>query len=125
MWRRLDDLIERAALGRFVFPALALAERLAPGTMDARSLASAEAAAPPRLRRRVRCLTPVSAQRLFSSPVRDRFFWVTSPREVPRLLLHAIWPQPGGRPLAPRRALAYQWARVRGLVARMVGRRPI
>jgi hypothetical protein len=45
LWRALDELVERTGTGRFVFPALDLAERLVPGTIDPLLLEHVTAAA--------------------------------------------------------------------------------
>src|SRR5439155_499153 len=59
-WEAFSDLVRRTRIGRFVFPALALAERLTPGSVDPLVLEELVAAAPPRLRRLVRHVTPAS-----------------------------------------------------------------
>jgi len=115
--------VRRTATGRFVFPALYLAEQLAPGTMDAPTLKDVEAVAPRWLRKRVRATTPASAQRLHPYPFRERFLWATTLTE---LLLELAWPheQNGGhvpnRRVSPRQILGVYWQRIRKRVLRYV-----
>ena len=110
-WRALDRLVARTGTGRFVFPALDLAERLVPGTIDPLLLEHVTAAAPGRLRRLVRNTTPASAQRLHPYPgLRERFVWVASLSEVLAALRWLV--RPHGRET--------QWRRMRRAVRRIV-----
>jgi hypothetical protein len=107
------------------FPALHLAERLAPGTVDPRVLEQVAAAAPPRLRRIVHASTPASAQRLHPYPRGERYVWVASLRELAGALAEVAWPREGHRLVSPRTALAVQWRRIGGILRRLVSfRRP-
>jgi hypothetical protein len=105
------------------FPALHLAERLAPGTVDPAVLEQLAAAAPPRLRRFVDNSTPASAQRLHPYPRGERYVWVASLRELVGALAEVAWPSDGERLVSPRTALAVQWRRVGGVLRRLVLRR--
>ena len=116
-WPAFADLVRRTATGRFVFPALYLAEQLAPGTIDPLALEEVAAAAPRRLRKLVRATTPASAQRLHPYPFSERFVWATSLKEV---LLELAWPHVGDRRASPRRFLAHQWERIRKRLRRFV-----
>ena len=116
-WPAFADVVRRTATGRFVFPALYLAEQLAPGTMDPLALEEVAAAAPRRLRKLVRATTPASAQRLHPYPFSERFVWATSLKEV---LLELAWPHVGDRRASPRRFLAHQWERIRKRLRRFV-----
>ncbi len=121
-WRAFADFVRRTATGRFVFPALYLAERLAPGTMDALTLEEVEAAAPLWLRTRVRAATPASAQRLHPYPFGERFLWATTLREV---LVELAWPRNRDPRASPRGVLGLQWHRIRKRFLRFVrGRVP-
>jgi len=120
-WEAFGELVARTGSARFVFPALDLAERLVPGTIDGRVLARITAAAPRRLQRLVRRLEPATAQRLHPFPaLRERFVWLASPREVLAALLWLAWPRDEEKPLAPRKALAAQWQRLRRALGRIV-----
>jgi len=123
-WRAFADLVRRTATGRFVFPALYLAEQLAPGTMDAVTLEQVDAVAPRWLRKRVRATTPASAQRLHPYPFRERFLWATTLTE---LLVELAWPhqQDGGRGgegrrVSPRQIPGVYWQRIRKRFLRFV-----
>ena len=116
-WPAFEDLVRRTGTGRFVFPALYFAERLAPGTMDVRVLEEVAAAAPRWLRRKVRATTPASAQRLYPYPFGERFLWATSLKEV---LVELAWPHVGDRRASPRGFLALQWERIRKRFRRFV-----
>ena len=121
-WRTFADFVRRTRTGRFVFPALYLAERLAPGTMDALALEEVEGAAPWWLRTRVRATTPASAQRLHPYPFAERFLWATSLKEV---LVELAWPHDGDRRASPLGFLTLQWRRIHKRVLRFVrGRSP-
>lgn len=122
-WPAFADLVRRTATGRFVFPALYLAEQLAPSTMDALALEEVEDAAPWWLRKRVRATTPASAQRLHPYPFRQRFLWATT---ITELLFELAWPheQDGGRVgnrrVSARQILGVYWQRFRKRVLRFV-----
>jgi hypothetical protein len=110
-WRALDRFVARTGTGRFVFPALDLAERLVPGTIDPLLLEHVTAAAPGRLRRLVSNTTPASAQRLHPFPgLRERFVWVASWSEVLAALRWLV--RPHGRET--------QWRRIRRAMRRIV-----
>ncbi len=67
-WRAFDELVARTGTGQFVFPALDLAARLAPGTIDADLLERLTAAAPAPLRRLVRGTTLATALEMHPLP---------------------------------------------------------
>ncbi len=123
LWPAFNDLIRRASAGRMAFPALHLAERLVPGTVDPLALGALTAAAPPRLRRLVHATTPASAQRLYPYPRGERYVWVGSLRELVGALLEVAWPREGDRLVSVPRALAVQWRRMGGILRRLVSRR--
>ena len=122
-WRAFRDVVRRSATGRFVFPALYLTERLAPGAIDALVLDEIVATASPRLLRLVHAMTPASAQRLHPYPFGERFIWATSLKEVLGSLAELAWPRQGDRPASPRQALGIQWRRIRKGFLRIVGTR--
>jgi len=104
-----------------VYPALDLAERLVPGTIDGSVLAPIARATPRRLRRLVRGMTPATAPRLHPYPaLRERFVWLASPREVLAALLWLVWPRDGEKLMAPHKAVTAQWRRVRRALRRIV-----
>ena len=67
-WRAFDALVARTETSSLVFPALDLAERLAPGTVDPEVGERLAAATPVRLRGRVRATTPATALRMHPLP---------------------------------------------------------
>ncbi len=119
-WGAFRDLVRRTGIGRFVFPALALAEQLTPGTVDPRVLEEIVAAAPLRLRRLVRHVTPGSAQRLHPYPSGEAFIWLASLKDVLVFLAYLAWPRRDGAPPSPRQVLSIQWRRVRKRVFRIL-----
>lgn len=96
-WAALLELLRETRSARFVHPALDLAERLVPGTVDPRVLDVVRAAASPRLRRAVAAVTPGSSQRLYVRPAAGRLVWAETLREAAVIVLGAIWPKAGGR----------------------------
>jgi len=104
-WAALLDLLRDAGAGRFVYPALHLAEALAPGTVEPRLLEAVRAAAPRRLRRAVGALTPGSSQHIHPRPGSGRLIWAATPRQAVMVILGAIWPRSGAH-LVPLRVLA-------------------
>ncbi len=125
-WAALDRLLTSTRTGRFAFPALALAERLVPGTIDSQVLAHAGDSAPRRLRRLVRDTSPASAQRLHPLPgVRERFVWIASPREAFAALSWLAWPRQDGTWVSPYHAVRRQFRRITRTLSRFIrGRLP-
>jgi hypothetical protein len=120
-WDAFMEVVRRTQTGRFVFPALAVAERLAPGTVDPPVLEEIAARAPAGLRRRVRHLTPGSAQRLHPYPFGERFIWAASLKEVVAALGEVAWPRVGNRLAPPRQVFSVQWRRIRKQFFRIMG----
>lgn len=80
-WSSLSDLLRELGARRFAWPALALTEKLAPGTVQPRLLEQCADAAPARLRRIVTHMTPAAAQRIDSHALEERFMWADGPVE--------------------------------------------
>ena len=119
-WEAFSDLVRRTRIGRFVFPALALAERLTPGSVDPLVLEELVAAAPPRLRRLVRHVTPASAQRLHPYPSGEAFIWLASLKDVLAFLAYLAWPPVHGARASTRQVLRIQWQRIRKRLFRLL-----
>ncbi len=120
-WQAFVELVTRTRTGRFVFPALDLAERLVPGTVDPGVLEELAAAAPRRLRRLVRNTHPAWGQRLHPYPgLAERFVWIGSLREALAAFAWLAWPHDGRGWVGPRAAVVAQWQRVRRVVRRVV-----
>jgi len=96
-WDALGALLERSGGERFAYPALALVERLAPGTIPCTVLGRLERAAPRRMRTVVAAVSPATAQRPDSLSVRERFMWCATPGDHLRRLVHMLVPAPAGR----------------------------
>ncbi|HEX6939817.1 MAG TPA: nucleotidyltransferase family protein [Longimicrobiales bacterium] len=112
-WDSLVDLLDRAGALRFAYPALALAERLAPGSVDPDALAVLAAAATPRMRRVLDGLRPSGAQRPERLSLSERFMWARGPVEHACRVLYMAWPLwIGASPGELRRIYAERAARV-------------
>jgi hypothetical protein len=93
-WSALAELLHSLGAAGFAYPAFALTEKLAPGTMPPAFLSACGRAAPARLRRLTDSLTPAGAQRPDELALGERFLWGSGPadhlRRVGNMLL------PGG-----------------------------
>ncbi len=116
-WQAFRVLAREHGLGRFLFPALALTETLAPGTIPVGTLKELEADAPERMRRVVNRLTPATAQRLDRLSIADGFLWARGPRETLRRAAYLLWPAKSGRDVKSIYADRF-WRLVRGRVGR-------
>lgn len=99
-WREMDALLANRAAHRFTYPAFALVERLAPGTVDPWFLARIEAFASDRMKRVLERMTPATAQRLDELSLDERFLWTEGSFEVVRRMLHLFRPPRDGRSFA-------------------------
>jgi hypothetical protein len=117
-WNDLIECLRHAGALRFAWPAFALADRLAPGTVDPAALRTLHDAATPAMRHVVAGLSPSGAQRLDTLALRERFMWCSGPADHARRLAHMLLPTPAGR--SPTRlATLYAdrlWRIVRGNV---------
>jgi hypothetical protein len=109
-WQALRALLEGVDGLRFAYPALELAERLAPRTIDPALHAAARDAASPRMRRVVAGVTPGTAQRFEALSLEERFVWAAGPAETARRAASLFWPAQGARSL--RRIYADRWFRL-------------
>lgn len=117
-WGELRAVLDRQDAGRFVYPAFAMAERLAPGTVHRRLLESLTSAATPAMRSVVSIRSPAGAQRLDVLSLRERFMWCATPGDYVRRLVHMAAPAPAGRSV--RRLAAKYVERVYRLLGRRV-----
>lgn len=123
-WRTFEAFVAQRRLERFVYPALAMVERLVPGAVDPGVHVRLAAAAPPRLQHAVR-RTALHAQRVGGPSLREslaiRLMWAASPAELLATFGDLIWPRQVSGPLPLRRFLAKQGARLRQLVREALG----
>jgi hypothetical protein len=113
-WDALDALLDEFGARRFVYPALALVERLAPGTIDPGVLTRGRRATG-RLTRlvthRLSPTRPILEDRLVVS---ETLMWVTTPAQLIQSIAHWVNPLPG-RPW--RQMLGLYYSRVRRLLS--------
>ena len=95
-WNRLLERMEALGASRFVYPAFALVDRLAPGTVDADFLAELQPHVPKRMATVLERLTPATAQRLDRLSLAERFMWSRGPLETLRRLAYMAWPASAG-----------------------------
>ncbi len=113
-WGDVLSLLDRAHATRFAFPALQLAERLLPGTLDETLLTKLAGAATPSMRRVIDGLEPGDAQRLDRVTLQERFMWAKGPIETLRRLGRFIVPSGTDVPL--RTMGSMQWSRLMRVV---------
>jgi hypothetical protein len=80
-WDDLLRLVDRADVGRWVYSALELADRLAPGSVPLEVRERLRRSAPWLTRRVVARLDPAAAQQLYRKSLDIRFMWLGSARE--------------------------------------------
>jgi hypothetical protein len=96
-WSEFRSCLGERDAGRFVYPAFALVERLAPGTVDAETLKMTESAATAPMRRVLARLEPADAQRLDGFSLEEKFMWCATPGDHARRFFHMLLPAPAGR----------------------------
>jgi len=112
-WKAVIDTGRRIGALGYAYPAFRLCEELVPGTVPAPVLDACAAAAPPRVRRIVRGLTPATAQRVDRSSIAEHFMWAAGWTGLVRQIAADLVPARPGRgawPIYQRRA----WQLVRG-----------
>lgn len=117
-WDRFCAHAERAGALAMTYPALCLAEQLAPGTVRADVLARSEQAAPPRVRSVIQRLAPHSAHRVLRCSLEERFMW--SPSPLRRLIQAVRELYPPGLPVVELPAIyrARAWRLLHGTLTR-------
>lgn len=95
-WDGAAALLERRAAMRFAYPAFALVERLAPGTVDRHVLAALRADAPERARIVVDGMVAAGARHPHRVSLQQRYMLARGPAEHLRRLGRTLWPIPGG-----------------------------
>jgi hypothetical protein len=95
-WKDFLELLSAKAATGYVYPALALVEQLAPGTIDETVLRSVAAAAPRRVRALIERVTPATAYRPERISLEERFMWAVGPLDYARRAARTVWPIAGG-----------------------------
>jgi hypothetical protein len=121
-WAALTEVTARTGTERHVFPALALAERLAPGTIDGAVLKRLEAATPRLVRRLVHRTTLAAARRRNLYALVVNLMWAASAREVLTHLAHLAWPRDEHGRVSVRRLLGVQLRRMARILWRLLPR---
>jgi Uncharacterised nucleotidyltransferase len=96
-WDELLAMLTRTGAARFAWPAFALAEELAPGTVDARVLAIGKRASTWAARRTVARLVPAGGSLDKSGALRQSM-WTRSPVSLLQRALRMVWPASFTRP---------------------------
>ena len=118
-WKSIGSLLEDTKTGRFVYPALALAEELAPGTIDPSLLARLALGASPRMQRAL-----AAVLRAGTGPLDERSFdvklaWAAGPVEL--LMAVSELGLPSLR-VSLAATLAQRWSVARWRIGRWFGR---
>lgn len=91
-WDGFRELAEERRAWRFIYPALHMAERLAPGTVEPATLNRAESQAPRTMRRVLASLSPALAQPRVGLALDERFMWCATPLDYVRRSVHMVFP---------------------------------
>jgi len=94
-WNGVSELLAESGALRFAYPAFALVERLAPGTIDQPLLARTASASSARSRAVVDAFTPTAPIFQRGISLAERLMWTTTARETARRLWRMIAPAPG------------------------------
>jgi hypothetical protein len=96
-WDAVLGILERTGAARFTYPALALVEDLAPGTVDARVLDAGLRASTWAARHTVTRLAPAAGS-LDHRGVLRQLMWTRGPVAILQRLLRNVWPASFARP---------------------------
>lgn len=91
-WEEFLSLVKEQRLARFVYPALALCERLRPGSIDPEVLEYTEAEATPRLRRVTRQVERENFAPLMQRSIDDKLMWARGFKELVLNFSEWVWP---------------------------------
>ena len=97
-WSAVESSLAERESSRFAYPMLALAERLAPGTVDAGVLARLERGSTARARAVTGALTPTAPILDTRFSVRDRLMWASGALATARRLWRMVAPVEGAAP---------------------------
>jgi hypothetical protein len=116
-WAEVEMVLDRTGALRFAYPALALTEQLAPGTIEAGIVARARAASTRIGRAVVDQLTPATPLLQERVSLAERLMWASGPVQIVRRLAQMVMP-PADTPL-PQLLRVYQGRLRRALAARL------
>jgi hypothetical protein len=116
-WGAFLDLGARIGALGYAYPALRLAEKLAPGTVPKNVLDHGAARTPGPVRRALERLTPATAQRIDRTSVGEHFMWALGWRGRMRLLASDLFPAVRSWPEFRRIYEERAWRRIRGTVS--------
>jgi hypothetical protein len=111
-WDAVVDLLRRTRTARWAWPALALVEELAPGTVDARVLALGRRASTWAARHTVARLTPAGGA-LDARGVLRQLMWDRGPVALAQRVLRTAWPAAFTRPADVLPGWRVRWRRLR------------
>jgi hypothetical protein len=94
-WPEVHARLSATDSAGFAYPALAYAERLAPGTVDPAVLEQCAIAAGPRVRAVVEADSAGDQGRLENVRVAEKFMWSRGPADTARRLGVMLWPKSG------------------------------
>jgi len=95
VWSELRAVAAATATAGFLYPALAFADRLAPGTIESQLLTECAGAAGPRVRAIVDGDTAADRLPVDQVRVAEKFMWSRSPMDTARRLGRMLWPKSG------------------------------
>lgn len=116
-WDAFVDLGLRTGAAGYAYPALRLADRLAPGTVPGAVLDQCAAAAPRAVRRALEQVTPASAQRIDRNSVGEHFMWAAGWGGRLRQLTADLAPAGRSWPELRRIYEARVWSLIRGAIS--------
>ncbi len=116
-WGDFIALGKRTSALGYAYPALHLAERLAPGTVPENVLGVCAAQAPRAMQRRLEHLTPATAQRVERNSVAEHFMWAQGWNGRMRLFASDLLPAAGRWPDFWRIYEERAWRFIRGTVS--------
>ena len=119
-WRELSSLFDSTATGRFAYPALALAEELAPGTVEADLLRHIGRDVTPRMRRVLDAVRRAEMGLLNQRSLDVRLAWSIGGKELAMNLSELVLPSDDGGGTV-REAYARRLSIVRWRIARRFG----
>jgi hypothetical protein len=105
-WDALLARLRATGASAFVYPAIALTERLLPGTVDAAFRAAIRDDAPPPVRRAVDRTEPATAMRMYARSLDTRVIWLDGWRARLAWIGWRLWPRVGDVPASLPEAAA-------------------